>query len=454
MVRCSRRKRREVPIERSVAGGVPSFAKNSLSRLDFLRLGGAGIVLLGASACGGAGDSGNVVLAYWEGIPQETQYKLVKKFNGQNKGGRITIREMPQDYGEYFEKLETEFQVGGGGIDVIAGDTIWTAELGAHDWISDVSDRFSEDARSEFVDGAIQSLTYEGKIYGVPHTMDAGMLYYREDLLERSGFSEPPKTWEELKEMATKVVRDQGTRYGYVFQGADYEGGVCNGLEFIWTHGGEVLDPSDASKVIIGSPESVAALTTEQSMVSDGIAPQSVANYTESESQTTFMLHGDAVFCRNWPYMYALGSDPSSKAKTGLVGVSPLPVGDGRHQSASCLGGDVMLISASSEVKEEAWEFVRFFNNGANQKTWALEAGDLPTRKALYDDRELLGAMPVIGQAREALLNVRPRPVSGHYSEMSRAMALQFNNVLRGNTEPEAAVETLQGELQQIVEQG
>jgi len=92
--------------------------------------------------------------------------------------------------------------------------------------------------------------------------------------------------------------------------------------------------------------------------------------------------------------------------------------------------------------------------NEANQKTWALEAGDLPTRKALYDERALLGAMPVIGQAREALLNVRPRPVSGHYSEMSRAMALQFNNVLRGNTGPEEAVETLQGELQQIVEQG
>ena len=81
--------------------------------------------------------------------------------------------------------------------------------------------------------------------------------------------------------MAAKVVKDQGTRYGYIFQGADYEGGVCNGLEFIWTHGGEVLDPKDASKVIIASPESIAALATEQSMVSDGVAPQGVASYRE-----------------------------------------------------------------------------------------------------------------------------------------------------------------------------
>ena len=113
-----------------------------------------------------------------------------------------------------------------------------------------------------------------------------------------------------------------------------------------------------------------------------------------------------------------------------------------------------MLISASSKVKEEAWGFVRFFNNEENQKTWALEMGDLPTRKAIYDDKEVREALPMIAQAKEALLNVRPRPVSGHYSEMSRAMAVQFHNVLRGNATPEEAVETLQGELQQIVVQG
>jgi multiple sugar transport system substrate-binding protein len=444
--------------ERTVAGRVAGFGGNSLSRRHFLRLGGlglAGTILLGTSACGGGGSSGNVILSYWEGIPEETQYKLIKKFNEHNKGEfQITLREMPQDYGEYFEKLKTEFQARGGETDIIAGDTIWTAEFAANGWLADVSERFPESERSRFVDGAIRSLTYEGRVYGAPHTLDAGMLYYRKDLLEKSGFSEGPTTWEELKEVARKVMQDQDTRYGFVFQGANYEGGVCNGLEFIWTHGGEVLDPNDVSKVIIDSPESVAALTTERSMVSDGVAPQSVVNYTEAASDTTFMLHGDAVFCRNWPYMYALGTNPKSKVKPEQMGVSPLPVGDGQRQSASCLGGDVMLINASSEMKEEVWKFVQFFNSEENQKTWALEAGDLPTRKTLYDDREVLEALPMMAQAKEALLNVRPRPVSRHYSEMSHAMALQFNNVLRGAISPEEAIETLQSKLQQIIEEG
>jgi hypothetical protein len=70
--------------ERTVAGVVAGFGENSLSRRGFLRLGGEGLVgvtLLGASACGGRENSGNVVLSYWEGIPEETRFKLIKKFN-------------------------------------------------------------------------------------------------------------------------------------------------------------------------------------------------------------------------------------------------------------------------------------------------------------------------------------------------------------------------------------
>ena len=441
---------------RTVAGGGPRFGGNSLSRRNFLRLGGvglAGVALLGASACGGSADPNEVVLSYaGDGPPQ---VGLIRKFNERHKDGfRVTVRVMPSDYGEYFEKLKTEFQVGGGGIDVILGDIIWVAEFAANDWLSDLSGRFSAEQRSAFVDGTVRSFTYGGQIYGVPRFLDAGMLFYRKDLLEESGFSEPPKTWEELKEMAAKVVRDQGTRYGYVFQGADYEGGVCNGLEFIWTHGGEVLDPNDASKVVIGGPESVAALTTERSMVSEGIVPRGVANYREYESEITFAIHGDAVFCRHWPFLYEVSSWSESKVEPGQVGFSPLPVADGQHRTASCLGGDVLMINAFSEMKEEAWEFVRFFANEESQKTRALEVGILPTRKALYNDREVKEALPMISEAKEALLNVRPRPVSGRYSEMSRVMALQFNNVLRGNATPEEAVETLQRELQQIIERG
>jgi multiple sugar transport system substrate-binding protein len=455
MVRCSHREQeRKMSNKRTVAGGRAPSSKNSLSRQDFLKLGGvgiAGLALLGAPGCGdGEAGSGKVVFSFFPDGSGGIQH-LIDEFNEQNKGKfQVTYQTINLETREYFDRLKTEFQSGGGEIDVFGGDIPWTAEFAENGWIGDVSSRFSEGERRKFVNGQIQSLTYEGKIWGVPWFADAGLLYYRKDLLEQSGFSEPPQTWDELKEMALKAKRDSGTEFGFVFQGANNETGVCNGLEYIWTHGGEVLD---GDRVTIDSPESVAGLTAEQSMISDGVTPQAVANYTFFEAHTAF-LNGDAVFCRNWPYMYGAAGDPRSKITLNQVGVSPLPVGEGQSQSASCLGGWNMLISTSSEMQDEAWEFVRFMTSEESQKEYSITASTLPTLKTLYDDREILEEVPVVDLSKEALQNARSRPVSPYYSQMSREMAWQFNSVIRSAVSPGTAIKSLQSDLQRIIQQG
>ena len=231
-----------------------------LSRKDFLKLGGAGLAgaaLLGTAGCGGSGGSGDLILSWG---PDETGSlpKLVKQFNQQSKDFKVTYQEMPVDTGQYFDKLRTQFQAGGGDIDLILGDVIWPAQFAVNGWIVDLSDRFKD--TDAFLSGPMQSSTYDGKVWAVPWYTDAGLLYYRQDLLEKSGYSEPPATWTELQEMAAKVMKDQGIENGFVFQGDEYEGGVCNGCEYIWSAGGNILDPDDPSKVIIDTPEAAAGL--------------------------------------------------------------------------------------------------------------------------------------------------------------------------------------------------
>src|SRR5215204_5825122 len=332
----------------TVTGGGVVSAKNALSRRDFLKLSGvgvAGVTLLGPSSCGGEGEgSGKVIFS---NIPDMSGsiHARIDKFNKQNKGKfQVAYREIQLESQEYFDRLKTEFQAGGGETDVIGGNVPWTAEFAENGWIVDVSSRFPEDEQSKFVNGQIQSLNYQGKIWGVPWLADAGLLFYRNDLLEHSGFSEPPKTWKELKEMAEKVVQDSGTRYGFLFQGANNESGVCNALEYIWTHGGDVLD---GDKVIIDSPESAAGLATYHSMVTSGAAPKAVFNYTETESQQSF-YNGDSVFIRYWPSLYGgLGDPATTKLKPEQVGIAPIPVAPG-NRSYSTLGGWGMEINAQT----------------------------------------------------------------------------------------------------------
>ncbi|CAN5606065.1 ABC transporter substrate-binding protein [soil metagenome] len=426
------------------------------NRRDFLKMGGAGLAgaaLLGTAGCGGGGESFNGEITVGFGREASgTLQKLIDQFNKQSKDVKAKWRVMPSDTGQYFDQLRTQFQAQDGSLTLIGGDVIWPAQFAANSYIIDLSDRFTKSMQSKFLQGPVESNTYEGKVYGVPWFTDAGLLYYRKDLLEKSGFSGPPTTWDELKEQANTIKQDQGTKFGYVFQGAEYEGGTVNGLEFINSYGGQVLDPGDASKVIIDSPESVAGLEAQRSMVADGVAPQAVSTYAEPETEAPF-LGGDAVFCRNWPYMYSLAGTENF-IKPDVIDIAPLPAGDG-GESVSGLGGWNFFINAFAdpEAQDAAWEFVEFITAPEQQKFYSLGGSYLPTLTALYDDPEIKESVPTVRLAGEALKNTVPRPVSPVYSDMSLKMAEEFNSSLGGDVEPQEAISTLQTELQKITDQ-
>jgi multiple sugar transport system substrate-binding protein len=437
-------------------GARHAYARGRISRREFLRLGGAGLAgaaLLGAAGCGGgeeAGEATTITLAF---TPDEAGglRKLIDDFNRRNRGEiQVKWREMPALSADYLEQLQAELQSGQSSVDLIGGDVIWPAQFAANGWILDLSDRFTGGMQQDYLEGPLGSVQYEGKAWGVPWFTDAGMFYLRKDLLEESGFSEPPKTWDEMKEMAEKVRRDAGTRYGFVFQGSQDEGGVVDALEHVWNAGGDVLD---GQKVVIDSPEAAQGLTLRRSMIVDGVAPKATGDYTTQESQAIF-TNGDVVFMRNWPFVYGLLSDPeTSRVKPDQVDIAPLPVADESDQSFSGLGGWNFMVNATSEGKlEEIWTFIEYMSAPEQQRTFALESARLPTLRSLYEDEEVLNNLPVAELGREALENARPRPVSPYYSDMSLAMAEQFNAALKGEVPVEQALENLQGELQNIVD--
>jgi multiple sugar transport system substrate-binding protein len=437
--------------------GSGASAGRKLNRRDFLKMSGAGLAgaaLLGASGCGGGGGgSGNIIFSMGPDDPGKTYTKLVDKFNKQHKGEfQVTVRTMPADTGQYFDKLRTEFQAGGGDIDVIGGDVIWPIQFAAQGWVQDLSDNFPEPEQNKFLPAPINASIYEDGIYAVPWFEDAGLLYSRVDLLEQAGYSAPPETWDELKEMAVKTAQDTGTKYGFLFQGKNYEGGVCNALEYIRTHGGDVLSDVTSGEVIIDSPEAAAGLGTYRSMITSGAAPQAVSNYTETEGDPLFE-NGESVFFREWPGVYGDIGTGDFKVKQDQVTVSPIPVDPG-NQSSSTLGGWTFMINAQTDMPDEAWEFVKFMSSFESFKYRAINGGYITARKAILDDPEVQKAIPTVKLAKDVLLDyATSRPVTQFYGDMSLEMQSQFNDALTGDVSPQQAVQTLQKNLTTIMEQ-
>jgi multiple sugar transport system substrate-binding protein len=451
-------------------GGQGKPASPAVSRRRLLKMAGAGFA--GASllsACSAKEYFSHVGAAFTgsESVPADTVVfsfgpeesgtlaAMIDKFN--NRGGsevRVQYREMPADSGQYFDKLRTEFQSGGGTIDVIGGDVIWPIQFAANGWIEDLSDLFDEEMRAEYLDAPLQANTYNGRIYGVPWFTDAGMLYYRKDLLEKAGVNQAPATWNDVTNISQRLISDGDAEYGIVFQGAEYEGGVCNGCEYIWTAGGSILDDRDPSKVVVDGRAAITGLETERRLVQEGIAPEAVVVYKEQESHTAF-LGGGSVFIRNWPYMFGLASDPAiSSLKPEQIGVAPLPVEQPDDHSYSALGGWNFFINSASTKKERAWDFIEFMSKESTQSEFAVKASLLPTRKRIYDDKRVLEKQPAVELAKDVTRNARPRPTHPFYADMSLALSEGFNESLKGISSPQATVDDLAAKLQRLADIG
>ncbi len=421
-----------------------------ITRRRLLGLAGAAVAAPSLlTACGSSKDeSTQVVFGTTPDIAKAVERSIAQFNDSKVTAKPVKVRVMPADSSQFLDQMRTQLQAGSADIDVFGGDISWAQQFAPNGWLADLSEPFTPELRSQHLKAAVDANVVDGKVFGVPWYWDAGLLYYRKDLLERAGYSNPPATWDELREMALKISRDTRTPNGFNFQGANYEGGTVNGIEYIRSAGGDVLTDG---KVTIGSAVAIQGLTTERGMVTSGAAPAAVANYKEDECLAGF-LGGKTVFTRQWVYLYGkLPDKKQSVLEPAQVGVAELPVARAGLTSVNVGGGWNCMVNANSRNSDDAWKLVQHLTAPEQQKALAAEYAFLPTRPALYDDKDILKAMPVLSLAKQAIEHTTVPPLTPYYSDMSLAMAKTFNASLRGALSPAQAAEQLQAALEQIV---
>jgi len=327
-------------------------------------------------------------------------------------------------------------------VDVYMVDVIWQGIAAPH--AVDFKKYFKEEEIKQFFSHNVANNTVNGRLVSIPWFVDAGLLYYRTDLLEKYGYKAPPKTWEELAEMAKKI--QEGERVsgnpefqGFVFEGKPSESLTCNAVEWIYSYGGgTVIDPH--KKVTINNPDAIKALETAKSWVGT-IAPKNVTTYGEEEARNIWQS-GNAAFMRNWPYAYSLSADPKSPI-SGKFDVTVLPKGGDNGDNAACLGGWQLMVSAYSKVPNASVDLVRYLTSPEIQKKHAIELGLLPTLPTLYSDPDLLGKIPWFKNAPDILINAVARPstvTGGSYNQLSSGLFENVNKVLSGEESANDAV--------------
>jgi multiple sugar transport system substrate-binding protein len=397
-------------------------------------------------------DSDRITLVFKHGKlagdPRPLQ-ALLRRFEVEHPTIRVRSEPLPSSTDQQHQIYAINLEGGAGGIDVLALDVIWVPEFARAGWILPLDDLFGPEERAVFFPNAIQAVTYRGRVWAVPWYIDAGVLYYRKDLLAKYR-RPPPSTWPELVETVRLILDGERNPrlYGFIWQGRQYEGLVCNALEFIRGNGGDPLDPAGQPGAL-AQPAVVDALTFMRDLIHTYRTSPAFVTTADEETSRHLFGSGRAVFTRNWPYAWALFERDGSPV-SGKVGISPVPR-FGAHRPAPTLGGWHLGIARESRYPAAAWRLIEFLASHETQKAMALAAGIEPTRTALYEDPDLLAVQPVLTQLRGILAEARPRPVTPFYPMVSQILQSEFSAVLAGLRSPEAAMRSAERELAHVL---
>jgi trehalose/maltose transport system substrate-binding protein len=347
---------------------------------------------------------------------------------------KVTIVPMPSSTTDQFGQYKLWLAAQNSDIDVYQTDVIWAPQLANQ--LVDLTDSM-KDIAGNYYPSIIESQTVNGKLVALPLFTDAPALYYRKDLLEKYG-AKVPTTWKEMADTAKMIMdkeREAGNKdiWGFVFQGNAYEGLTCDALEWVKSNGGgQIVEPDGT--ISINNPQAAAAIEMVKGWVGT-ISPPGVLAYQEEESRGVWQT-GNAVFMRNWPYAYGLGESADSAVK-GKFDVTTLPKGEGdAGRSAATLGGWNLAVSKYSKNPDAAIKLIRFLSSPEMQKRRAIEATNLPTLTATYDDAEVAAKAPIIPRWKEVFQNAVPRPSAPtkvKYNEVSSQFWTAVHKSLSGD---------------------
>jgi multiple sugar transport system substrate-binding protein len=291
---------------------------------------------------------------------------------------------------------------------------------------------------AEFFPGAIEDVTWAGRLYGVPLDTNALVLMYNVDQLRGAGVPEPGPsiTFAEFEALARALTTPDGQRRGFVVPNSTW-----------WTYGwirangGEMVEITDDGRahLSLDAPEVVQALDFLSGLIEKGYAfgPRAADSHT-----------GDAValFASGAASMYASGSWDLTALRKALpeanFRAALMPRGGGGATVGSAMGGSSMWVPQNAEQRELAFEFMTHLISDPHALRLAKEEGRLPVRARVFEDPYFAdGDLRVF---LEQLTTAHP-PKLGAFDGPSEEFAAVLDDVFRtGGADPAVALRNAQ----------
>ena len=374
---------------------------------------------------------------------------LIRDFEAENPGIRINLVEGPNATNLLEDLYTSSFILGESPYDLINMDVIWTSKFAAAGWLLPLGDRISKKELAAFSSQDVEGGRYQNQLYRIPVRSDVGMLYYREDLIKQAGL-QPPETFDDLIRISQVLQKKNQVKWGYVWQGRQYEGLVAMFAEILGGFGGFWVKP-DTLEVGLDRPETLQAIEFLRSTIREGVSPPGVTTYQEEDTRRLFQS-GQVAFLRSWPYAWPLAQAENSPIR-GKIAIKPMVHAPGKT-GAACLGGWGLGIAKSSQHPEEAWKAIQYFTSREAQRRFIFSAGYVPSRRDLFTDPEIVAKYPHYPQLLKVVDNAVLRPPIAQYAQTSDILQRYLSAALSGRMNSEQAMQAAAAETRRLLGAG
>jgi multiple sugar transport system substrate-binding protein len=404
------------------------------------------LALVGAG-CGGDDDNGGEaaddgtpaaegelsgsITVWGMGAEGEKLDVLAKDFMAANPGVQVKVTPIAWDVAH--DKLLTSV-AGDTTPDVSQMGTTWMGEFATTGALAELPEDISLDGTFE---GARNTAIVDGTPYGVPWYVETRVLYYRTDIAEKAGITEPPTTWDELKQMAKAMKEKGGAKYGISLSPNNWQ----EFMPFVWQNGGEGATEEGFS---FDSPEVVEALEFYQSFFEEGLTAPSVP---EGFAVEQAFIAGTHPMFFSGPWHMSLIEETGGAEMEGKWAVAPMPK---QETGTSFVGGSDLVVFEGSENKDAAWAFVRYLLEPEVQQKWYAEVSALPSVESAWEQGELATDenLQLFGeQLRDAK---SPPPIPKWEQVAVEVVNTELEKVCAGNQSAEDGAQAMQQKAESI----
>lgn len=284
-----------------------------------------------------------------------------------------------------------------------------------------------------------ETVTFEGKQWGVPVAFSTKSFYWNKDLFKQAGLDpeKPPTTWaEELAD--AKTIKEKTGIAGFGVVAKTYDNTMHQFLHWVYTNNGKVLDAD--GKIVLDSPENLEALTALKAMVP--YAEEGPTAYEQNEVRAIFL---DGKIAMIHASVGAVNKLKDAKFKWG---VANLPLGPHAKGPGTLLITDSLAIFKGSGVEDKATDLAKFLTNPENQFVYEVSNGLTPLRP-VPGVKDLVSKDPSWQPFLDGISFGGPEPLFLDYKGFQNTMIEMVQSVVTGKTEPAVALKKAAADLEQ-----